>query len=649
MRRQAVSVIALLAAAPLALTAAHGQAVELDEVVLSASHAPTAAGRTGASVAVLDAATLRKAGEARILALLDMVAGVNIRTSGPIGTTAGFSIRGASQNYVRVTLDGIDISDPSGTQVAADLSGLTAGGVERIEVIKGSQSAIHGPNAIGGVIALTSARPTEDGTRQTVRLEGGSHGTASLAWGLTHRSERTEAAVSLSHFRTKGFSAAAAGTEDDGHRATRLNFHVAHELENGVRIGASGYAQRSRTEYDAQFYAPGLPGDVVPVYDFGWGPFVDTVALGDGTSPDEVLNARGAGLRLFAEWQTGSFSHTVALTGTTIRRHNFGTELDLDWGSYVPGAPTGALAWSLTDTTYTGRRLGLDYRATGEISHNLRASFGAELARESYRQTGTWGLGSGSVRTAGAFGELQWAASDRLDISAALRYDRHSDFGGAISGRLAAAWRLADDLVLRAQAGTGYRAPSSYERFAPGFGNAALQPERSRSFDLGIEKRFGERGYLRATAFVLSVDDLIDFAGAGYNQVPGTSRRQGIEIEGQVALNQRITLSGSWTHIASPTSAAAGWAVAPPKNAVTLGLGAQLGERLSGAVTLRHAAGLSGGLANYTVVNAGLEFDFGQQTSAWLRVDNLFDRQYQTVPGYGTSGRAVYVGLRKAF
>lgn len=650
MRRQAVSVIALLAAAPLALSAAHGQAVELDEVVLSASHAPTAAGRTGASIAVLDGATLRKAGEARVLALLETVAGIHIRTNGPIGTAAGFSIRGASQNYIRVTLDGIDISDPSMTQVSADLSGLTAGGLGRIEVLKGSQSAIHGPNAIGGVIALTSARPTEEGTRQSLQFEAGSYGTASLVWGLTHRSERTEAAVTLSHFRTKGFSAAAAGTEPDGHRATRLNFHVAHELDNGVRVGAAGYALRSRTDYDAQFYFAGAPGDVVNVVDYGWGPSVDlpSIALGDGASPDEVVNARGAGLRLFAEWRTGSFSHTVALTGSTIRRQNFGTELDLDWATYVPGAPTGTLAWSLTDTTYIGQRLGLGYNATGEISNTLRASFGAELARESYEQTGTWGLGSGKVRTAGAFGELQWAASEQLDISAALRYDRHSDFGGALSGRLAAAWRLSDELVLRAQLGTGYRAPSSYERFAPIYGNAALKPESSRSFDLGIERRFGERGYLRATAFVLEVDDLIAFAGGGYNQVAGTARRQGVEIEGQVALNERVTLTGAWTHVASPTSGP-GWTVAPPRNSVSLGLGAQLTDRLNGAVSLRHVAGQSGGLADYTVVNAALDFDLGSNTSAWLRVDNLFDRNYQTVAGYATSGRALYVGLRKAF
>lgn len=651
MRRQAVSLFALLAAAPWAPALAQPLTVTtLDEVVLSASHTPIEAGRTGASVSVVDEAALRDAGEMRALSLLNMVAGVNIRTNGPIGTSSGFSIRGASQNYVKVTFDGIDVSDPSQPQVAAQLGAYTTGGIGRVEVLKGSQSAIHGASAIGGVIAITSLRPTEDGTHHRLTAEGGSYGTAALAYGVTHRSERTEAALSLSHYRTDGFSASAAGTEPEGHRATRLTFHAAQELDNGVKLGASGFVVRERTGYDPQFYSPARPGDTITVYfDPVWGPSIDTVAFGDGFTPDEVVDTRSAGLRLFAEWQAGAFSHTLAVTGSRIRRQNTGTEVDLDWASYVWGAGTGTAALALTDTTYAGRRIGASYLASGEIGAGLRANFGAEWNRESYDQTGTWGLGNGTVRTASLFGELQWAAGERLDVSAALRHDRHSDFGGATTGRLALAWRLADDLILRAQAGTGYRAPSSYERFAPGFGNPALKPEQSRSADFGIEKRFGEAGFLRATAFWLEVDDLIDWAGAGYNQIPGTSRRQGIELEGQAALSDRLTLAGSYTHIASPVSAGAGWAVASPRHSLALGLAARVTDRLLAAVSLRHAAKLSQGLADYTVVNAGLDYDFGNRTSAYLRVENLFGRTYQTVPGYRTSGRAVYAGLRAGF
>lgn len=652
MRLSGISLFALaLAAFP-----SQAEVIDLEDIVVSASLTGVAAGRTGATVSVVEDRALREAGETRLIDFLARVAGLTTRTQGPMGTQSGFSIRGASQNYVKVTVDGIDVSDPSGTQVSADLGALTVGGAGRVEIVKGSQSAIHGANAIGGVVAITSRRPERDGTHQVLEAEGGSYGTAALNWGLTHRSARTEAAVSLSHLRSDGFSAAANGSEADGHRATRLSFHLRHELENGVTLGANGFIGREVSEYDPEFYRPEAAGTRIPATEFSWGasPDVADVRLGDGQSPDERSAITTGGMRVFGAWQVGGFTHTLAVTGRQIRRSYHENEVGVDYTSFVPDAPgssTGTLLTrdAVSDNTYVGRRIGLSYLASGEISSALRTSFGAEWTRETYVQSGTWGPGSGSVRMGGVFAEALWTPGDRLDVSAALRHDRHSDFGGATTGRVAAAFQVSDDTILRGQAGTGYRAPSSYERFGAWVGNPALTPEKSRSFDLGVERRLANGGMLRATAFWLEVDNLIDysFATSAYAPVPGKSRRTGVELEAQVPVSDRVVLGGSYTYLDSSVNAATSWG-RQPRHVLGLNMGVQATERTTAGLGLRRVAGRPA-LGDYTLVNAMVNYDLGDQAEVWLRVENLLDAKYVSVGGYGTPGRSVFLGLRKSF
>ena len=120
------SILALLAAtSTLAAPALAQPAFEIDEIVVSANLEETEAGRTGASVTVVTEEDLRATGETRLVEFLSRLPGVTIRTTGSIGGQAGLSIRGASQNYVAVLVDGIDVTDPSRTQVAFDFGGLT--------------------------------------------------------------------------------------------------------------------------------------------------------------------------------------------------------------------------------------------------------------------------------------------------------------------------------------------------------------------------------------------------------------------------------------------------------------------------------------------------------------------------------------------
>lgn len=608
MKRIEISLLALAAA----VLPAAGQAQQgdtLERIVLSAGLEATAADRTGATVIVITGQELQAAGDVRLIDYLARVVGFSIRTRGPIGTQTGFTLRGASQNYVAVLVDGINVSDPSGTQVSFDFGSLSTADISRVEILKGSQSALYGSQAVGGVINITTRRATQDGIQHSLEVEGGSYATARLSYGFAARSARHEFAATLAHLRTDGFSAADendGNTEADGFESTRLSFSASTELDSGLRLGASGFYEDSFGHFDE-----------------GAG------AGGDGTPGDETNDNRSYGLRVFAEFSTARVDHTLAASYFDIDRDVRGS-----W----PGV-------------FNGQREGVSYQGATDLGAVSRLGFGADTVKE----TSDGGDATGKNRQSGVFAELTHAATDRLDLSAVLRHDDHSRFGGHATGRAALAWRLQDDLILRASMGSGFRAPSNYELFHPYFGDPDLQPEESQSADLGIEKRYGDRASIRATLFYLDVDNLIfwDDRGTdaweddGYAQAPGLSRRSGLELEAAFPLGARVGGTLAYTYTDSATNAASSWARVP-RHMLALSLAAELAPRLTAVATLEHGADRAT-LPDYTVVNTSLGYDLGNGAQAWLRIENLFDAQYQYVKGYGTSDRVFYAGLRKNF
>jgi vitamin B12 transporter len=589
--------------------------IELDEITVTANRTETDAERTGSTVEIVEEAQIESAPVATVAEVLAFEPGVSVSASGGLGQASQLRVRGLAGAYLAVRVDGIDVSDPSGTQTYFDFGQLTTGAVSKLELLKGSQSALYGSEAITGVLDITSNRPTEDGVTHEITAEAGSYATYRQGYNVAIRDGGTELAFSINHAISDGFSAADendGNDERDGYEATRLSFYGAHQLTDTVRIGIAGFLQD--TTYD---------------YDEGAG------EGGDG-STDDVTTADSNGVRLFAEIQGDAIEHDLSVSRYEIDR-------DL----------TGSNGWGAFAFDYLGTREELAYKGVAQISPELELVFGADRTEETIESNGV----EEDRSTTGVYAQALWAPRSDLDLSLSLRRDDTSDFGAATTGRLAAAWRPADDLILRAAYGTGFRAPSLYELYGDFVGNEDLEAERSESFELGVEKRFANDGFVRATAFRTEIDDLIiyDTSVYAYNQVEGRTTIEGLELSGGVAITPTVELLANYTY--TETEDRDGDRLARvPRHDLTLGLDAALNDRVNGRVTVTHNAdvvdAVSGGLEpldDWTRVDAQITYDITDSAEAYLRVENLLDEEYQTITGYGTSDRAVYVGLRAAF
>jgi Outer membrane cobalamin receptor protein len=100
------------------------QAFELDEIIVSGNLDETTLERIGATASVVTRDDLEESGEARVIDYIARLPGVDVRARGPVGTKSSITVRGAGQNYVRVLVDGIDVTDTSGPQIAYDFGSL---------------------------------------------------------------------------------------------------------------------------------------------------------------------------------------------------------------------------------------------------------------------------------------------------------------------------------------------------------------------------------------------------------------------------------------------------------------------------------------------------------------------------------------------
>jgi len=577
----------------------------LDEIVASAGLLPVAVNRTGATVETVDGETVAQ-GEQSVAQTLDRLPGVSLTSNGGLGSTATLRLRGLGGSYIGVRVDGMDMTDPSSTQTTFNFGTLTKGLPGRIEVLKGAQSAVYGSDAIAGVVDITTWRPEGLGFSGRAEVEAGSDHTYSGTLSFGQASERGEVALTLSHVTSDGYSARSSDDEEDGYEQSVLTLSAAYDLTDSVRLGFSTLYSDGTADFDRS-----------------------------ATDPTGEMDETRKGARAFAQISAGAVTHEISVAWTETER--------------VDGS-----APMFYTRDFTGERRVLEYLGTAEINSDVRLAFGADWTEEKAKlDDEDYDADNGA-----AFGEVQYAATDALDLSLSLRYDSYSDFDDQLSGRGAMAWRLQDDLILRAVLGTGYRAPSLYERFNSSFGNPDLDPETSRSAEIGLEKRYGTASFAKATLFYTEIDDLIDYdlSTYTYNQVEGTTRSRGIELSGRYGVTDRFAVFGNYTYTDADTPS--GRMVRVPRHDLNLGVEAGFTDRLSGTLALQQVADAvdytdaypdTGDLDDYTVVNASVSFAVSDKAEAYVRLENLFDEDYETIRGYNTSDRAVFVGLRASF
>ena len=609
---------------PALTSAARAQDVTVLEgiVIYSANRTPTDAAKVGSSVEVITEKELEARAQTYVKDYLETLPGVHFSQAGPGGTST-ISLRGTTGGYVKVLVDGIDVSDPSNTVTSAHFEHLLVGDVSRIEVLKGSQSGLYGGDAVGGVITIETKAARKLGFSQSGGAEYGAYNTWRGAYTAGYLAANgSNISFTVQGVNTDGFSAAAIGREDDGYRNLTFSGRGEYFLSPSAKIFFAARSMRARYEYDG--FLPVFPFSPADADDYG-----------------RTIQHAG---RIGTEFKLldGAFTNTFAIQGTKIERDN-----------YAGGFSTG---W------FEGDRIKGEYKGVLRFSEALSLLAGADWEQTGAKTNNT--VGQNTADVSGTYAQLMLEPIAGLVLTAGGRIDEHSAFGTFNTHRLTGAYLVpGTETKFRASLGTGFRAPSLDElygsySFAPDYGNPDLQPEESESWDVGIEQGFlGGRFKLGATYFNIDTENLITFNFACgipgelcLINVPGVTKREGVELTAAAKISSGITVTAGYTY--TDTEQANGDRLARvPRHSFALGVDLQPTDKIQANVVAKYIADtIDGGsdLDDYLLVNAKISYEFTSGMKAYVRAENLLDEKYQTVLGYGTPGLSVFGGIQFA-
>ena len=626
MRQHLMWLLVLALMAPLA---AHAQEPKrVDPVVVTATPVETPAEQLGASVSVVNGEDFQTYHYPTVDEALRSVPGVEIRRSGAYGKTTSVTIRGANANQVQVLVDGLRVKSPTLGQV--DLSDISPDLIERIEVIRGAQSTLYGADAIGGVINIITRKGKGGPFQATVQQEVGnydtlvSRATVYGAWKILNY------ALSASHLESNG------QFQNDETDANAISARIGATLPGNSTLDFVFRYNKNDIGVPVKGVFPG-PQPINPIINRNARSQSETTifSLEGKTRPVEWWETRG---RLARYENSAGFQDPV----------DPGVDFDFPTFSQV-NVERREAEWvnSFFIGKWSTSSVGLEHRREIGESHN---TFRAVSETQS------------------VFFEQQLRFFERLFLTGGFRVEDNSVFGTTTTERGSLAFLIKETGTrLRGSAGTGFRAPTFNDLFFPGFGNPDLQPEKSLSYDFGVDQKlWNNRIRLGLTYFQNNFRNLIACCtplptapfGGPFNV--GRARSAGIEFTGEVDVLPNLIASLNYTYTDSENLATDRPLPREPRHRWNIGLTWEPISKLS-LFTQVHVVSEQfeqfGEVYNsgYTRVDIGGTWRILERTG-WLRkleltarIQNLLNEGYAEVRGFPALGINALVGLRASF
>ncbi|MDP5208604.1 TonB-dependent receptor [Microbulbifer sp. 2205BS26-8] len=593
---------AVFAAAQPLMSVAKG----LEEIHVTASRLDVPKSQLGASVSVLDAADIERLGYSSLMDVLRTLPGVAATNSGGAGKVSSLFLRGESSFRTLVLLDGVNIADPTGVQVSAQLQHLQASDIDRIEVLRGPQGMLYGAGA-GGVINIISKKAAAP-LSATASIEAGRYGTRNTGVSLGGSHDAWSFDLDVLDFSTGGFNARESdfSGEEDGYDTLTTRVRLGYQFSERLSLEGQYRRTDAETEYD----------------NCGFPPSNDCLSQFD----QEIVGVSG-------QYQAASWNHKLTLSQQEIDRKE--------------GISPEALPFFTNGEIREVNYVGSNRLAGGKLL------WGGEYEQLNYF-TGSVGVTYGDevLESTGWFTE--WHSDFAETVFYTLGYRRDSlETEDHNSWRVTAALPVSlgdtQQLKYRASFGTGYRAPSPYE-FST---NEALGPETSQGYELGLEYRWAQLLQVEMTYFEQEITDAIFYDSVfwRYDQDDGESKSEGLELSLGGDLNNKLAwyLTGTWLDTEDTTDAQRGGV---PRRVYNVGFSQQwFSDKLTLNGNWQRVEGrIDGftqkGLEDYSKLDLNAVYRLSPNLRISLRGENLLDRRYREVAGYYTTGAAVYAGVQ---
>lgn len=584
--------------------------LKIEEVVVTATKIEEPVEETTSSVIVISDETMKAKNKEFVTDILKDVSEINLIQHGGPGTLATVILRGGSSEHTMVMIDGVRVK--STTTGSFDFSGINVDDIERVEIVKGPQSTIYGSEAMAGVVNIITKKG-KGKPKLVTSLEGGSYGTYKPSVTFSGGDDKFDYRITGSYFHTDGISAVRDGEERDGYENASISGKFGFRPTNVFELEVTSKYYYDKSELDA------FGMDVLNYVQHGH---------------HYMLSGKGM-LYLTDTWEQ---ILTVSRIEDSLKfRH---PDISYYNADIITGINT------------------IDWQHNLYISGGYALTMGAEYRKEEGESIGVFDKAVDN-RAVYLNNKLK-ILDDDLIINAGLRYDDHETFGNETTYRVGAVYNVRDlDLRVRTSYGTGFRAPTINELYYTdpwgSSGNPDLEPEKSRSWEIGIEKEvIKERASISIAYFDQRYKDLIvwiESPPGSWQYSPQNVKEaeiKGIEAGVFIKVSENIRLNPAYTYLDTEDKETGDRLPRRPRDKFNLSA-----EYSEGPVTMLlsytyvgKARDLSKILGAYSLVNLSGSYKLTERIRLFARIDNLLNEDYEVAAGYNTPGFSVFGGIR---
>ena len=590
----------------------------LEEVVVTASKIETPIREIGAAVSVINSEELELHGNRSLTDILRTEAGIASSNTGGLGKQTTLRIRGEEGFRTQVRIDGINISDASALQIGPVIEHVGTGNdIERIEILRGPQGFIYGADA-GGVINIFTRTPTDE-TNGKLSVEHGRYDTSNINGFIATGDDIGDAFLSISNQKTNGFNTRSndLSADKDGYENLTLHGKLGWNITENFRTQFVARNTNAENEFDNCGFAP--------------------ISNNCDNDYDQTL------YKLSADYEDDFMSHNISFFRSDVEREFF---------------TDGAFSFGASGDTQE-----INYLGSISPSKSVSFVYGLEQKEETLDSNSGQDI---DRKQNSVFIEAQGSTNNNLFASLGFRHDDNDDFGEHLSARASIAHIIEANghvFKIRSSYGSGFRAPSpseiSFNNGPFAFGEAseiALKEEQSLGFDIGLDIFAKNGASLEITYFDQEIEDeiffdLVNFSG--YLQNDGESDSKGWELAYAYPLDQQVLFKGNYTYNTTRDSDG-NERLRRPKQVGNVGIEFSFIEKrlsiLSNFRFSRNSVDIGQvNIDNYTVFDVNANFSVNDQLDIFARAENLFEEDYQEVPGFNTSDQAIYVGASYTF
>jgi vitamin B12 transporter len=613
----------------------------LTDVVVTATKTRTNTLELANSISIIDSAEIANKNSFRIFDTIKNEYGLSFSQQGNKSGVSNVFIRGANSSHTLVLIDGVEVNLPNDPSNFYDFANLSADNVNRIEVLRGPQSTLYGSDALAGVINII----TEKGSgRSGLRLstEGGSYNTFKGTISSLGKIEKFNYSVALSRIKSDGFSAASeryGNTEKDGYQSDNISANLGYYFSEKLQSNIILRFNKSTTELDQSFSSPTIWDDPTYVFD------------------QEEFFVRGQGqLSLLDNLWDQKFGLTFF---RNVRKYSYDTS---------------AASIYYSRSLYDGRKYKADWQNDFYLIKNNLITAGVEFEVEeslsefyqfTYLSPPDYAsiIPKKNANTLGIFLQDQLKLGESFFGTIGFRYDYHNKFGSAITYRIAPAYVFWETgTKFKATVGTGFKAPSLFYLYDPAYGNENLDPEKSLGWDVGIEQFFWKNSIsIGITYFNNKFEDMFGFDPITFKTINiNKAETNGVEIFARASVLNGLELKSNYTYTNAKDKSENSTdfnkkLVRRPEHKAGLYITYSFIKDVNANIEFIYIGSREEPdfvnypdriiMPDYLLINLAAHYDIFSFLSLKIRIENLLDKQYEDVYGYGTPGFSIYGGL----